>query len=428
MTTRLFEAISIAERFGVSTEVALRVAAFIQNVNRNPATRVLGVAIDKANQPYYYIAQLGEGTYGEVYSASRDASRPATHVVKEFSTEEEGALTPRTEPLLAVGSATNIVPHDDYEFEDEYVEREFLIARVIRRRLGEQYCRAYAVCALDRFYSRDEKRGYIVFPFISTLTLVRYLTLFIHNRMRRYRASTSTSGFAGQAVETLRVIAAGTGNLAEDARRALNEMYEIQMLCANIAQQCMTAVALLHRALIFHQDLKPDNMIVNNAQVMLIDFGIACVATMRGDELYDENERQYLYCEDTYRTTLDYQDPLAPLLKGSTEIERIELFAKFDTYAMGKLLQTIFDPSILNDAASRIRYPTVRRTEFMLPGIYELIQRMTGEKLYEPFNFENIRLTEAEYEARMTAFDKRPSMPQVAVAVAQAVMQWTASR
>lgn len=415
VTTQRIDA--LMRRFDIDVSRARSIIAVFERSRMVPfATPLLGIAIDAARNVYYYNKQLGEGATGEVYSASRDGSAQQQFVVKEFSLEQTDS---EGNPLA-------------YDLRVWHVEKEFAVGRVIRRRLSEGVCEEHIVCPLDRFYSADHTKGYLIFPFSGSRTLAVFLTSYLYVRMRTYREQLEQGGLGTQTAETLQQLTHGVGSTAELAQQALRELRDIQLIAIQLVRQIVMAVALLHYAHVIHQDLKPENMLVDDILLRIIDFGIACVMPRDSDELFEESEQRFFSCPDVYETTPDYEDPLAQYLRAEDLLQQLVLFARFDTYAVGKVLQTIFDPTIYDDSGHRRRFPVVERTEFMLPGIYELIVSMTGEENYsppfgnDPARVYELRLPEREFNRRLALLDTRPDMNTVSQTVSHIINEWAA--
>lgn len=409
---------ALVRRFGIDYRLARFIADLIGGANINPlAVPLLGVAIDSGGGVYYYNGLLGSGATGKVYSASRDGSLEQEFVVKEFRLN---AVDTQGEPL-------------EQELQRWHIEKEFAVGRVIRRRLGDLVCDENIVCPLDRFYSADGEVGYIVFPFSGTRTLEAYLTSYLYQRMRAFREQLTQSGLGTQTAETLLQLTRSAAIQADVARQALRELRDIQLIAIQLVRQIVMAVALLHHAHVSHQDLKPDNLLVDDVYVRVIDFGLACAFPRDGDEQFEEIEQRFFACDEVYNTTPDYEDPLAQYLRAENLLEQLVLFARFDTYAAGKLVQTIFDPTVYDPEGRRRRFPVVQRTEFMLPGVYELIVRMTGEERYvpplmpsDPERVYDLRLTETEFQRRLALLDTRIDMNTASQTVSQIINDWGA--
>lgn len=403
---------------------------------------------------YDFIAQLGAGGYGVVYSASKDGTRVPRYVVKEIRAK---AIPPerlrerrrRRAAAIAMGMAVE-QPHDEYEFDTSYIERELRIGKLIEGRLGREFCAQHAICAQQRFFSRRHDRGYVVFPFFAANTLTTYLFTMVHNRMRQLQALRDASPYEPQTiadfVDAYRARQAGelefeldsdeSEELRSFVETARNQLYMIQSNLWPLALQMCTAIGLLHSRLVFHRDIKPDNMLVgiNDGQqsndLRLIDFGVACAERLPGiDEQYDEVYAPYVRCPEQNGISFYYADPLARYIKASTVDQRTEQAAKADTYACGKVLQRMFDPASFEPRGEETRFPIVRQTEFMPPGMYDLIVEMTGETNYTPTVDERNRiiLDPEEIAERLFTFMPRPSMPDVAVRLRNMYAVWSRS-
>lgn len=408
-------ATGIEERFGASLLRASEISLQRRAAERAIPFKFLGLAVDPGERPYFYLQQLGAGTYGTVYAASSDATLVPQFIVKQLRARIDIDLGEASEARL--------------RYRDGYIEREYLISEVIRRRLGEPLCQTHYVCALERFYDTNPQTerpafGYLIFPYVTPITLSHYLATVMSSRMAAHkRVRGELAPF--DTVDTIVDLVLANGPQAHAARAALREFYDIMLACLALCGRVIQAVGLLHNAAIYHQDINPSNIIVKQEEdvVMLIDFGLACVGMRPGDALHESLlERRVLECEKTYDTTSDYKDPLSAIAYMEEETLRLEYFGKFDTYATGKVMQTIFDSNVVHPQGGR-DYPVVRQTLFMPTLVFILIQRMTGELDYRPrivkdrngrFHHYDFTLDEAAVSERTMLFNSRPSMSEVA--------------
>lgn len=379
----------------------------------------LGVAINGRGEVYFYLQRLGAGSYGTVYSASADGSRTAQFVVKEFSLPD----TQRSLPLQTPDSGDESEPvqedeHDDYEFRDGYVETEYRITAFIEEQLGARFCRESAICAIERFYSRDRKQGFIVFPFAGTMTLMRYLPQKIGSQMLRVRQMIADANLVGQSLDTIRELARGApGRESQDAARIVREVARIQDECIYLAQYLVQTLTQLHSIGVAHSDLKPENVLVENGKPKLIDFGISCAVPASDDAPVNDPRYMYIWCGERFTTTNFMEDPLAARVRAKRNTVKREMFTKFDTYSMGKLIQMIFDNGTYTPSGRLARFPIVRQTLFMPRGVYDLIVTMTGESNYSPPILSdgsyNLSLTPTEFATRLARYERRPTMQRV---------------
>lgn len=394
----------------------------------------LGVAINRRGDVYFFLQRLGAGTYGSVYSASLDGSRVAQFVVKQFSFADIRRGLPLQTPdddssvaeLVQQDAAQG---HDEYEFRDGYVETEFRISAFIAERLGERFCRSSVICALERFYSRDRKQGFIVFPFAGSMTLARYLPQKIGSAMLRVHKMIADANLFGQTIDTIRELARGIDSEAQDAARIVREVARVQDACLYLAQYLVQTLAELHSIGVIHNDLKPENILVENGTPKLIDFGISCAAPATDDVTTTDERYSYIWCGEMYETTNFVQDPLAGRLRAKRNVVKREMFTKFDTYSMGKLIQIIFDGGVYTGNGRLTRFPIVRPTIFMPLGLYELIVTMTGEFNYNPPRSDDgsydLSLDPVQFAERLSRYQRRPSMERVRSHFDTIVYNWS---
>lgn len=404
-------------RFGTPLDESAKIARKFNAANQGVTSRerLLTVAVAKDGIAYYLIARLGAGVYGETFTASVDARRRARYVVKMFIAQPDDK-----EELPATLLSR---PHD-YDFYLKDVEREYLVSAVLRRRLGGAFCEDNVVCSIERFYRVDYSRGYIVFPYFGSLTLTNYLATFVHARMRQYKLTVKRFGFSSLSTAEIQELTKRNDNTGANAHEMVKELRLIQLTCINLARQILMTVAKLHSVEIIHMDLKPDNILVADDIVRLIDFGIACVGSSLQDALFDVLERFVLVCPDTFMTTKMYEDPLAPTMVVADDEWRVHTFSKLEVYTLGKHLQVIFDPSTISDVGHQPEYPVVQSTVFMLPGLFELIFAMTGEQRYTPAG-NQLTVTPQELASRQSLFQSRPTAAASLRIFTNLVSRWT---
>jgi len=430
-------AVNLRNWYGIELQEALSEAELLES----PAgRRLLGITISPGGRRYYYIQQLGEGAFGTVYAASSDRNQlnNKMYAVKEIETEAETRL------VRSAGDEP-ATPYQEYEFTDMYVEREYLVSKLLDRRLGESFCDQNAVCAVERFYRLDQQRGFIVFPYTTPRTLGTYLAKFLHNRMQELDKEFADK-FKGNTIDAEQLDRLIVQTLPFSKQRTLYlrslliKLRDLQLVALTLAMQICKSVALMHAAHTFHVDIKPENILVvggetdatrNQLRALLIDFGLTCAAEIASDQQLSEIERTLLTCDDRYETSELYQDPLAVTTRVSDVRDRnarffwqLEMYGKYDTYAVGKTLQTIFDPALLTKFGTPIAYPTVRSTKYMPRGVFELISEMTGEQNFQPPLSGMDRLTDEELEERQFAFKHRPTMSEVVVQLANIQSVW----
>lgn len=404
--------------FGADPAKSASIAAKFNSINKAVGSRdqLRGVVVAKDNTPYFLIYSLGKGAFGETYAASRDGSGNTRYVVKMFKID---AGDKERLPEISLRH-----PHD-YEFFAEVVEREYLISAVIRRRLGEEYCKIDIVCSIKRFYNTAFSRGYIVFPYVATATLTMNLFRVVHPMMLEYLDSASRSGLALQTFEQIKTMSHKRNTSGRIAAQLLNNVRVIQAECIDLARQLLMSVVRLHSVGIIHMDLKPDNIIVNNDTIRLIDFGLACVAQAEEDKEFAEREMFVLGLRD-YLSTPMYEDPLAPIISDELppdEGPRLDAYRKLEVYTVAKILQTIFDPNAIDSKNGEPRFPIVKATDFMIPGLFDLIVTMTGEGKGSSLPYKSLQPEEVERRRRL--FESRPSVAEALRTFTELVLRWT---
>lgn len=395
-------------RFGVPYERAAAVKRILDNNKAHELPNFFDVALDREGANYYFIEELGRGARGSVYTASTTGSHVPSRVVKSF-------LTERAEPL-AVEERVAEFGTEEAQFQVEYVEREFRMSIVIRRRLHPEYCEQEAVCALTRFYSADERNGYLVFPFTDSVSLGAYVALFIAPALHDFRRALADLKLPDATIPELLTIASDKKDRASGAViDALVPFFDARQRCLVLGNQLLTAIGSLHTASIIHHDVKPANIVVelNGLQrLRLIDFGSACAFARPGDNTFDAYEQALLECEGLYLTTKNFEDPLAhtrPIIANKDKLR--EEFIKFESYSVGKTLQVLFDPDLLDEEGKQTGYPMVRITPLMPPGLSVIIEDMTSERGYLPPKANDVVfLRPAERERRERLFESRTTV------------------
>lgn len=427
--------LALIAEFGITAEQAKPI---LQRLRANSVPeRLLGVFVNRREKgepiAYYAIKELGRGTFGRVYSASTDGSHVPTVVIKRFNfperhnpvrdltpdESEEDEVAPVQQSRLfgaAADALSRFFPRQEFGTEQADVERtppleqvdlerEFRISGVIHRRLGKEFCRERVVCAVSRFYSYSRLHGFIVFPYRDVIPFGSYLSMYLHKPMLALEMRAFNLGLPSSDVGLQR---AGT----PEALDMLDQLRRLQLIAITQFRHLLFTVSLLHSKGIFHKDLNPANVVVTDAGVpLLIDFGIACVAGIAGDAEYLDREQRFLKCAPIYQTTEDYEDPLASTMKLENEQAKVDAYGKFDTYAIGKIGQLIFDPDILAPNGRNRDYPVVRQRPLMPRGLYELLVAMTGEQGYKP------SVTDHGYDLKLTDQQRRDRIDRLALRV-----------
>lgn len=394
----------------------------------------LGRAYDERHKKLYqFIRLLGRGGFGATYSATRRGDpEDQSWVVKVFQArrKKKGAAAVAAEPP------------EERPFDPTYVEQEYLVSEVIRERLPGTFCKDYVVCAHRRFYNAAKTRGYIIFPYVEAVTLEVWLRSVLYAAMRDYRDELRTAaaydGYLSgptllqerqRLVTELKYAPEDEAIVFEGLLKRFDERYgavleslaQIQGTAMAMAYKLINAVADLHSKNIFHRDLKPINILVQGAQPRIIDFGLACViADKRPNTVSDD---VIIGCPDySSAGTPNYTDPLSVYRYPDASPRTIATYtARFDTYSLGKVIQRLFD-----DRLEKSRFPIVRETQFMPPGLAALLVDMTGENQYQPPPDapDDYRLPRRETIQRFASFDRRPTMNQVAQRFARVFALW----
>lgn len=468
---RVYKRLALTREFGVTHRQASEIVERLHA--GEPDNELLDVFVEtaKGREPiaYYAIKELGKGSYGRVYTASLDGAQEPEVVVKRFDyrpapqpnlrTREDSA-SPRTRnrsrdpnrsddddsvdtqkptglgrflaPLVSlwqtrepddidtpVDAAADSTP-DNVKSD---LEREFRISAAIRRRLGHEFCTTNVVCALKRFYSLPLTRGFIVFPYREVMALNQYLALHIHAPMERLEARAKETKLPLDEI-TLGVI--GT----PEAMQLIRDWRLLQLAASQLFLRLLETVSALNSRSIFHSDLNPSNTVVTlDGQLLLIDFGIACVSDWSGDSDYTTRRAQFIHC-DKYLTTPDYEDLLARVVETRNETVRLTAFSKFEAYAVAKLGQYIFDRKVPGQNGKSRAYPVVRSTTLMPPGTHRLIVAMTGEDGWHPdVGLGNYVLTlpPDELGVRLAKFANRPSVTNALLTFSSILERWRES-
>lgn len=333
---------------------------------------------------YDLIKLLGTGAFGATYSATmRGDTSGRIWAIKVFE-----------DRVVVDGQGREKM----VRFRASDVKQEYLVSEVIRERMAA-LCQRGVVCARTYFFNKERTRGYIVFPYVEAGTLLAWLRTTLYPEMQSYRD------------------ALGTANGQEMALMTLDR---IQSTAIWMTTRLINILDDLHSQSIYHRDLKPSNILVDGVMPLLIDFGLSCVIP---DGLLDSlSNEPIIGCPDENTVgTKRYKDPLSAYAYPDSQPWTIARYtARFDTYALAKILQQLFD----DDRANLTRSPVVRDTEFMPRGLYELLSDMTGERdgvVATPITED---LSVAEERRRFREFNRRPSMAEVALRFEEIYRQW----
>lgn len=361
---------------------ALPLVATPEPDNRKPIVRVGAAFLDRSNgTTYTFIAKLGAGTSGNVFTASTDGSAKSSVAVKRFFISSYVDVKNRNfsdEDLQEIYREGRVLLEDS-------VRKEFAISRVIRRRSDDELCEEDIVCAMHIFkVSRNE--FCITFPFYDAVDLDAY--------MREYLYGT-----------------AGSPQSAE--RRSYVER------CFNIIIDLLEIMAKLAAIKIVHADVKPGNILVTTprGKLRLIDFGIGANLAEALDPS-DATNVQAMYSRATqhYDTTHPYKDPATAYIVLTPENEE-KMYEAFTVFACGIVVQQLFDAGW----DYRLPPPYIRQTSLMPEGVWPLIQQMTRGAIKD-------RLTLASYAYRFQILKRKFARAQAVAAAAAAASVQQQSR
>lgn len=381
---------------------------------------------------YDLIKLLGRGTFGRVYAATKSGAPAPEVAIKLFNPPRSRGESP---------------------FNDE-VETEYGISVLMRRRLGEEFCAERVVCATRRFYVSVTQEPVIIFPHVHGLNLKQWLIAVQYRAMGDYTRALAERGFStfsevviairneqNQATTISAYDEAYPERRVELIRRlddwknyfvSLDRLFtRIQSGAMQFASQMLSTFDALTDANIYHSDIKPENMMVEflaaeKRRLRLIDFGIGCAERLGTvDPLYDNNIGIF-GCPLRYNQTILFQDPLAmSVFPGRDHATVRKYTTAYQVYAIGKVLQCLFDPEAMHRQAV---WPVVQATPFMPVGLLKLIVDMTGEQNYRPAGHwssgDPFRLSVEEVEHRRALFETRPTIKQACARFEQLYNVW----
>jgi len=432
-----FKARDLASAFGIKRSEVREIrqeaedAGFLDFVV-NPRTKTA----------YFFVDELGRGAFGRVYTALRRDQNVLRNVFKVFAID--GDTLPDS---TTTSGRKRTRRYTARELNTQSAMAEYRISRLIVRRLGEVFCETRVICAKEMFALSSLSRGFVRFPFASANSLLRYLFSVHHPKMRNVQQQINNAGYPGRKlVELLRLYPTLKNNFPPDEVAALYALLERSVEQYNslvlnsmlMALQLTTTLGQLHSTDIFHRDIKPDNILVLDrtltvntdddfdsldVRVKLIDFGLGCALPTENDGQFANRRDDLIECSEEYFTTPLYRDPLAryqdTLYANSSlsDRDRIrERDGKFDVYAMGKTIMTIFDPQSLTPSGEP-RYPIVRQTRFLPSDILTLLIGMTGEINYST-NRSAPDLSFGEQKLRIEGYMQRPTAQEAAKTIA----------
>jgi serine/threonine protein kinase len=412
----------------------------------------IGFAVDpESGRVFYFTKALGSGASATTFAATSEPGQPAEWAIKDFWSVN---IRPAGTELLQMSPDARKTFDEDTV---DLIEGEARIGRMLRERLPAEVCVERLVCPIGYFYNVFRTRGSIVFPLVNSVSMRDWLRQW--HCGSSYVFQSIVRGGAPELVEERRrlltpifaherllsqlgpddwyrgsherLIAEKRAELdAFDAqyRDVLREFGTFQMRMMLMAGSLLFTVAHLHRVNIYHGDIKPENLLIDandllaiSPRLRLIDFGSACTTRIR------RRADAPAACGSSLTATAPYRDPLSVrrLPPGLTQETRERLKALFDCYSVAKVIALIFDPDVCLDTMERHTFVRVRPSGFMPRGMYELLRKMVGSErtaAYTGFGPEEI--DDADYEARVSQANHRPSAEEALEGFNQVFTEW----
>lgn len=364
---------------------------------------------------YFLIEELGRGTYGGVFTASNDATRIPTFAVKSFDLREPGLndlkIIDRNSLAEQSVSFADEIDNERYYLFNEYVEREYRIARLLNVAIDSNACDASFVCAREIIYSSDRRIGYIVFPYIPAISLTQYIVLYLNNVTQKTDRELRAIDLRNATInELLTFETLVEPTRAADVQRMIKTVLKVWREIFNISRQLLEAVGKLHANGFIHGDLKPTNIIMQGSTLKVIDFGLACAPyadTKPGGVFFP--------CWTEFRTAPIYTDPLAyqPFDGRLTPDIVSKDYSRYEIYSVAKIIQALSTPNLFKENGALQRDIVIEKNIFLAPGLHELLVRMTGEVGERRVTAAAPRLTRPQLNARKESFEERPSAAEV---------------
>ncbi|CAL6072463.1 Kinase [Hexamita inflata] len=118
--------------------------------------------------------------------------------------------------------------------------------------------------------------------------------------------------------------------------------YQVQEILGAMKQLCKI-VQTLHKKCIFHCDIKPDNIFVQNDEIVLIDFGSAQDLSLKSNNLDDILEKKGSKSTFVHETT-----------KLFSSKQKYNVAEKFDVYSIGCVLFFLLNDDYLTQPLKRV--------------------------------------------------------------------------
>lgn len=378
---------------------------------------------------YHLIKSLGKNAHTHLYTATATGSKRAQFLIKTVQLR-----TRRRRSDVGIGSGS-VNECDDNYFVDS-VRREWEIARLIVSRCGNDVSERRTCTIVQRFYYAERKYGVMLLPFVDVADLSKHLHQRLHPVMRNFLRDVNLMfGLSGSGRLTYEELIGKlrsrsiTQRMNDDLEGTLTEI--VEETC-HIAVQMVGLVCILHRNLIYHRNIRLDNIIIDqcgNNNLRLIDFGLAVASgSALPPVLLDPIG---FCCSHKAPNNGWYADPVSHLIdiaEVTDEDKLTGVLAKFDSYACGKVVQRIFEAYTFNKHGEDVFFPVIRRTPFMPEFVFETIKTLTSENGILPDGDKSIIDYRSDKESSARAienFHRRPSVLSVFEYFTQEYGRWT---
>lgn len=109
-----------------------------------------------------------------------------------------------------------------------------------------------------------------------------------------------------------------------------NNDLKIQQLNIEYFKQILTTVNYMHNKNVVHRDLKPDNLLLNNGMINIIDLGFAASLNVNPETIRTLKGTPYYLSPEMWMLSINKK-----LLDNMTDDEVFELLKKSDVYSLG---------------------------------------------------------------------------------------------